>query len=233
MIINILGHGLQWVANDDNMQEQEQFVAVEAPNFASVHFYCDPGIDFDGPDARQIVNDEWVAPHHVFENANHIPEHFIVSDIGAWNDILRQENHHVVEPLPEDPRYTNPNILHLLEEDAAALEPAVRIRPGLRIRRLLLPQNQRNEIQVAIQAVNAGISLSWLIHYIPNIIQEHPQLANLFDGMPYTYRWLACRNFINGLDPDNNENSRIHMNDELRRINIDIDWLFWEPGILL
>ncbi|WP_195594588.1 hypothetical protein [Bacteroides fragilis] len=228
MIINILGHGLQWGRIDAQMQPQDQFVAVNAPNFQSVHFYCNRAEGFNGPDARRIVNGEPIDIHHVFDNAANIPEHFIVPHRLAWYDIVPQDVHD-----PNGPVYVQPNLLHLIEVNLNLVHPNL-VHPNnedftLRLRQIVRPNHPFNEIQLAIQAVNCCVSLSWLIHNIPNIIIEHPELNGLHDQEQYTYRWLACRDFILELDPNNNQVSLNIINDAIGAMDINVGRLFWVP----
>lgn len=218
MIINILGHGLQW-----GNQIQEHLVTVEAPFFQSVNFYSNPGVGFCGTDTYTIIREEWNGVHHVVEDANNIPEHFILPDPGTWSDIRRKEHGDFVNPLQDDPRYAEPTVLHINQQHGF-----------LMLRQIIRPQNPFNETQLAIQSVNACISLSWLIHNIPEIIAAHDDLAALPNNTRYTYRWLICRDFIDGeLNPHNNANSLAIINQEIEPLHIYVDELIWPPETLL
>lgn len=219
MIINIIGHGLQWGEGvAEQIQEHEIAIPV-APHFNSVSFYCHAGEGFDGPDAHLIVNGEWHNFVQEINDIHHIPEHFVFPNLGAWNDILPRDpdnprNH--IPPGRNDPRYVLPNSVHRIDGNEI-----------LRLRQIVRPNNPFPESQLVISPINETcISLSWLINNIPLIIDAHPELAALPNHDNYTYRWLVCRDLIAGLNPNNIAESLAKINKEIQQYG-KMDKLLW------
>ncbi len=217
MIINIIGHGLQWIEGvAQQIQEQEIAIPVN-PLFNSVSFYCQANCGFNGPDARLIVNGEWHDMVQEINDIHHIPEHFVFPNPEAWNDIVPRNPDDYNLTNPDEPQYVLPNVVHQINGDDI-----------LRLRQIISPRNPFNESQLAISPINRTcISLSWLINNIPLIISDHPQFATIPNHNNYTYRWLVCRDLIAGLNPHDNARSRAIINGEILEFG-KVDRLLWE-----
>jgi hypothetical protein len=221
MIINIIGHGLQW---GENVKEETQWRDADiplAPHFNSVSFYCHAGEGFDGPDAHLIVNGEWHNFVQEINDIHHIPEHFVFPNQGAWNDILprvsNNPRNHIPPGLNDPHHYGLLNVVHQID--------GIEI---LRLRQIVRPNNPFPESQLVISPINETcISLSWLINNIPLIIDAHPELAALPNHDNYTYRWLVCRDLIAGLNPHDNAASLVIIDDAAQEASQRIDRLLW------
>lgn len=213
MIINIIGHGLQW------FEEVAQEFAIPAnPLFNSVSFYCQAGNGFNGPDARLIVNGEWHGFVQEINEIHHIPEHFVFPNLMAWSDIVPRNPNDLNPPNLDEPHYVAPNVVHQID--------GVNI---LRLRQIIRPGNPYNESQLAISPIEGTcISLSWLISNIPLIIEDHQQLADMPNHNNYTFRWLVCRDLIAGLNPNDNSASMNTINREIGNLG-GVNRLLWQP----
>lgn len=219
MIINIIGHGLQW---GENVRGEIQWHDTDIPvalRFNSVSFYCPAGDGFNGPDALLIVNGEWHNSVPGINDIHHIPEHFVFPNLGAWNDILPRNLDNPMNHIPPGhnyPQYVLPNIVHQIGGNEI-----------LRLRQIVRPNNPFPESQLVISPINETcISLSWLIKNIPLIIDAHPELAALPNLDNYTYRWLVCRDLIEGLNQYNNDASLEIIRNETEQFG-DIVRLLW------
>lgn len=222
MIINIIGHGLQWGEQVGNrIQEHEVDIPI-APHFNSVSFYCPAGEGFNGPDAYTIINGDWREDIEEINDIHRIPEHFVFPHQQAWEDIYPLDpvirGRHI-HPGPNDPHYVAPNVEYEINEINL-----------LRLRQIIIPRIPHHEPQLVISPINnTCISLSWLISNIPHIIEEHPQLAPLPDQDNYIYQWLVCRDEIEELNPHNNAASLEAIRDAAIEVGQEIDRLLWEP----
>ena len=217
MIINIIGHGLQWgeeVAGQ--IQWQERNLPVE-PHFNSVSFYCPAGEGFNGPDARLIVNEKWRSFVQEINDIHRIPEHFVFPNLEAWNDIVPRNPNDHNPPNPNEIQYVLPNIAHPDNHNGF-----------LRLRQIVSPNDPFPEPQLVISPIRGTcISLSWLISNIPHIIEEHPALAALPNHDNYTYRWLVCRDLIMELNRHDNATSLTNINVEIQPLGERVDRLLW------
>lgn len=218
MIINIIGHGLQWVEAVAGLIQEQEIVIPANPLFNSVSFYCQAGYGFNGPDARLIVNGEWHGFVQEINDIHHIPEHFVFPNLMAWSDIVPRNPNDPNPPNPDEPHYVPPNVVHQID--------GVDI---LRLRQIIRPENPYNESQLAISPIEGTcISLSWLISNIPLIIEDHQQLADMPNHNNYTFRWLVCRDLIAGLNPNDNAASMNTIDEEIGNLG-RVNRLLWQP----